>query len=568
MPADTSPRHPDPGQPGPRHPDPQHPDSQHSGPWGPGDERDLDRTVSYRVPRAVIGQEHAVTVDDHTTRMPSWGEPEEIGFATVAQAPPPPPSPDRRRPGRGWIIALVAAVLVGVLAGGGVWAAAKLSGGGTQPQEVLPAGAIAYARLDLDPAANQKLALFSIARKFSATRDSFTGDDPRQALFGALKKDAPDLSKVDYARDVEPWLGDRIGLALLPARDADGEPTGAVAVQVKDEEAARAGLARLGVGPDKAGLAFRDGYAILAPTQPLADEYAKAAPLSGDERFAGDLTALGEQGVLSFWADAEKLVSAGWGAEAGDVTPVLERVRGMRLAGALRFSGDYAELAGISRGGPATQVRPDPVTIGDLPESTVAAASFSGLGDQVREQWPSIQQAGGETFTRFLDGARRQYGLTLPDDLVTLLGKSLTIAVDEQGLDGPTPQVGALLTTDTAKARDLVERVKSFINGRERTADIATAEGDGRFVVASTQEYAGALNHGGTLGEAETFKLAVPDAGKATYAVYADLDRLEKLYLGALQGQERADAQVLRAVGLSGTSGPDGATFTLRVVFD
>jgi hypothetical protein len=310
-------------------------------PWQPGDEPDLDRTVAYRVPRAAANEAH-------TVRLPSWTEPEEIGSATVPGPPAPPQGRGGR--GRGWILALVAAVLVGVVGGGGVWAASKLSGGGAQPQDVLPASAMAYVRLDLDPSAGQKLALFGIARKFSATRDSFGGDDPRKALVTALQKDEPDLSKIDYARDVEPWLGDRVGLAVLPA-DGGGDPVGALAVQVKDEAAARAGIAKMGLGGGKGGLAFREGYAVIAMSQKLADEYVKAAPLSGEPRFAADLDALGEQGVLSFWMDVEKVADAGWSEVAA--TPVLQQIRGMRFAGALRFSGDYAELAGITRGGTA-----------------------------------------------------------------------------------------------------------------------------------------------------------------------------------------------------------------------
>lgn len=529
-------------------------------PWRPGDEPDLDRTVAYRVPRAAANE-------SPTVRLPSWTDPEEIGFATVPGSPAPPSG--RGRLGRGWILALVAAVLVGVVGGGGVWAASKLSGGGTQPQDVLPANAMAYVRLDLDPSAGQKLALFGIARKFSATRDAFGGDDPRKALVTALQKDEPGLSKVDYARDVEPWLGDRAGLAVLPA-DGGGDPVGALAVQVKDEAAARTGIAKMGLGDGKGGLAFRDGYAVIATSQKLADEYVKAAPLSGEPRFAADLDALGEPGVLSFWMDVEKVADAGWSEVAA--TPVLRQIRGMRFAGALRFSGDYAELAGITRGGTATQGRPEPVRIGELPASTVAAASVSGLGDLLREQWPSVESAasgsGGAMVRQALDEARTQYGLSLPDDLATLLGRTLTLALDEQDLDGALPRVGAVLTTDTAKARDVVDRLKGHLNGMERSADIATAEGDGRFVIASTQEYADALNGSGSLGESETFRLAVPDAANATYAVYADLDRLEKLYLDGLKGQERADAEQLRAVGLSGTHGEDGSTFTLRLVFN
>ncbi|WP_169950257.1 DUF3352 domain-containing protein [Microbispora sp. H11081] len=560
MPPETSPQNPSPWQPGSPGPAPRQADAWNPGLWTPGEEQDLDRTVSYRVPRPAPGEAH-------TVRMPSWTEPEEIGSVTLTD---PPPLPRRTRRGRGWIVALVAAVFVGVVGGGGVWAAAKLSGGGAQPQDVLPADALAYVRLDLDPSAGQKLALFGIARKFSATRGSFAGDDPREALVTALRKNEPGLAEIDYARDVEPWLGDRVGLAVLPTADG-GEPVGVLAVQVKDEAAARTGIGRLGLDDGAGGLAFRDGYAIVAASQKQADEYVKAAPLSGDPRFAADLTALGEQGVLSFWMDVEKIVKAA-GRDDVATGPMLQQIKGMRFAAALRFSGDYAELAGITRGGTPTKVRPEPVRIGELPASTVAAASVSGLGDLLRERWPSVERAadgsGGEMVRQTLDGARAQYGLSLPDDLVTLLGRTFTLAVDEQDLDGPLPRVGAVLTTDTAKARDLVTRLQAQLNGTGMPAEVATAEHDGQFVIASTEEYAAALGTGGGLGESETFRTAVPDAGNATYAVYADLDRLEKLYLDDVKGEARADVEMLRAIGLSGTHGQDGTSFTLRLIFN
>ncbi|MEW9533041.1 DUF3352 domain-containing protein [Microbispora sp. NPDC049125] len=560
------------------------PADTHSGYPFPEDQ-DLDRTISYRTPRGL-----PQAGDQHTRRLPNWPEPEEIGVGTVPAALPAalsaagpaaplaaPPAgaesaPPRRR-GRGWIAALVAAVLVAVVCGGGVWAAAKLSGGGTQPQDVLPGGAIAYARLDLDPSAGQKLALFSIARKFSSTRGSFTGDDPRQALFTALRQDVKDVAHVDYAKDVEPWLGDRIGVAVLPPAAKGEEPGVAVAVQVKDEAAARTGLRKLGLEDGAAGLAFRDGYALLAQTQKQADAYAQRAPLARDPQFADDLAALGEPGVLSAWADLGKIVDASGAAEEAAVT-ALAPLRGTRFAGALRFDGSYAELTGITRGGAgAGGAKAEPVAVGSLPDSTVAAASVSGLGEALGEQWPRIQEAakaspGAEGFTTFLDQARDTYGLALPDDLVTLLGKSITVALDERGLDGDQPGVGAVLTGDPAKAQQVLGTLEKMLADSGAPVQLATASGDGRLVVASTQEYAGRLAQSGTLGEDETFRLAVPEAQDATYAFYANLDKIEKLYLGSLQGEERADAAALRAVGLSGKATGGEATFTLRVVFN
>ncbi|MCC5574045.1 DUF3352 domain-containing protein [Microtetraspora sp. AC03309] len=520
-------------------------------PFPPG--QDPDQTISYRTPRPQPSN------DAHTRQ---WPYPEELG-PTVT----PPAAPAKR--GRGWIIALVAAVLVGVVGGGGVWAASMLSGGGTQPDEVLPGNAVAYVRLDLDPAANQKIALFNIARKFSATKESFAGDDPRKALFETMRKDAGEFTELDYAKDVEPWLGDRIGAAVLPPAQDGAEPGMVVAIQVKDEEAALAGIAKLDSTPErtKTGVAFREGYAIIADTQEEADRYAKATPLSENERFTGDLDALGEPGVLSFWADLGAIAKVA-GTEQDPDT--MDLVRNARFTGALRFGDDYAELTGFARGMDVKTPETEPVKLGELPATTAGAAGISGLGDIVRDQWAKLQKAadaagsGGRSLTE--SGA--EYGLTLPDDLVTLLGKSITVAVDGEGLNSDQPNGGVVLRTDPAKAREVLAKLEASAAGGGVAPQLVKVEGDGKLVVATSQDYANKLSGQGTLADSETFQLAMPGAENATFGLYADLDKIESLYLDGLRGEERANAEVLRAVGLSGRASADNAGFTLRVLFN
>ncbi|WP_067174145.1 DUF3352 domain-containing protein [Microtetraspora niveoalba] len=523
--------------------------------------QDPDRTIAYRTPQPPSQpQPH----DDGRTRQ--WPYPEELG----PPAPPGPPATGKRGGGRGWIIALVAAVLVGVVGGGGVWAASVLSGGGTQPHEVLPGNAAAYLRLDLDPAANQKLALLGIARKFSATKESFAGDDPRAAVFETLREEADDLAEVDYARDVEPWLGDRIGIAVFRSQsEYPLIPQTAIAVQVKDEAAARAGLAKLlgDSGPlTPRGIAFRDGYAILGHTQADADGYAKAAPLSENERFAGDMDALGEPGVLSFWADLSATTLNSGDAEDRAAT---ELVRDARLAGALRFGDDYAELTGVVRGMDLKQAETAPVKLGELPASTAAAFGVSGLGDLLRDQWAKLQKAAeGTSDGRALTQTGERYGLTLPDDLVTLFGESVTMAVDREGLDGDQPKGGVVLRTDPAKAREVLAKLEGSAAEGGVAPQLVKVDGDGMLVVATSEDYAKTLSAPGTLGDDETFQRAVPGADDATFGLYADLDRFEDFYLGDLKGEDRADLEVLRAVGLSGRLAGENAGFTLRVLFD
>ncbi|MFF3443524.1 DUF3352 domain-containing protein [Streptosporangium sp. NPDC002721] len=487
-------------------------------------------------------------------------------------AGPPAGPPARKGGGKGWLLAAIVALVVALVGGGGFFAINLLSGGGTQPHDVLPGNALGYVRLDLDPAANQKVALFNIARKFTTTKDSFTGEDPRQAFFDLLKKDADSLGKINYATDIEPWLGVRAGLAALPPAKAGAEPGVVVAVQVTDQDKAKAGIAKL-MGKEKYGIAFRDDYALLTATQAEADRAAASEPLSANANFSDDLSALGETGVLSFWADAGKL--AGLAPELATQDPAtLAQIKNVRVAGALRFDGEYVELAGVSRGAESLDMgTPEASKIGTLPASTAGAISISGLGEVIGKQWAQVMksadQAAGGGVQQFADQAKQRYGLALPDDLVTLLGKNITLAIDSNGLDGNQPKIGAKIVTDPAKAQEVVGKIEKFLaDSGTAVPPLAKVPGDGVFVLASEQNYAAELNKDGALGDSETFQLAIPNAGEATFAVYADLDKVENLYLSGLQGEDKANLQVLRAVGISGTQSGSEATFSLRLLFN
>ncbi|WP_433253273.1 DUF3352 domain-containing protein [Streptosporangium sp. CA-135522] len=486
-----------------------------------------------------------------------------------------PTAPPARKGGKGWLLAVVAALVVVLVGGGGAFAVNLLSGGGTQPHDVLPGNAIGYVRLDFDPAANQKLALFQIARRFTVTKDSFTGDDPRQALFDLAKKDSGSLRDVNYAADVQPWLGDRVGMAALTPAESGGTPGFVVAVQVTDEAKAKAGIAKLMNG-EKYGIAFREDYALLTATQAEADQAAQAAPLADNAGFSDDLNALGETGVLSFWVDAGKIAQVAPELATTQNPAALAQLKNARLAGALRFDGQYVELAGISRGAQALEgvEAPETTGIGRLPASTAGAISISGLGDVIGKQWAQLMQAadqagGGGSFQQFAEQAQQKYGLALPADLVTLLGKNITLAVDANGLDGDQPKFGARIVTDPAKAQEVVGKIEKFIaESGTAVPQLAKLPGDGVLVLAGSPDYAAELAKEGGLADDETFKTAIPDADAATFAAYVDLNKVEKLYLQGLQGDDRANLQQLRAVGMSGTQSGSEASFSLRVLFD
>ncbi|MFB4281085.1 DUF3352 domain-containing protein [Nonomuraea sp. MTCD27] len=482
------------------------------------------------------------------------------------------PAEPAKKGRKSWIIAIAAALAVVVLGGGAVWAVGAFGGGGTQPNDVLPANSIAYARLDLDPAANQKLALFQLARKFTVTKDTFSGEDPRKALFDTINEQDPD-SKIDFAKDVDPWLGSRIGFAAVPS--GKEEPDFAVAVQVKDQEQAKAGIAKLMDG-DKYGIAFREDYALLTATQALADKYAQAeGSLADNAEFSEDMGAVGEQGVLSFWADMGGLLELAKKEIPADQAATLDQVKDARFAGALRFDSAYVELAGVVRGAKGMTPEGDlpKANLGTLPATTAGALSISGMDQIVTKQWAEIEKqataAGSAEISQLLQQAKTQFGLELPADLATIFGKNFTVAVDSEGLDSDQIKGGVRIATDPAKAQAILDKIqRAMTQSGQPAPQIAKVSGDGVFTVATTDEYAKKLAEEGTLADSETFQTAIPNAADVNYALFVDLDKVENLYLKSMEGDDKANAQVLRAVGLSGTQTDSEATFSLRLLFN
>jgi Protein of unknown function (DUF3352) len=484
--------------------------------------------------------------------------------------------PERRRK-RGKLVPLIAALAVLlVLGGGGAFAYSRIAGG-DQPAAVLPGNSLGYVRVDLNPSAGQKVAALRFLRKFPSVRDELgltsDNDDLKQKLFDFMKKSAgDDLEDVNFDTDVKPWLGDRIGVAAVPA---DGnpdtkEPDAVIAIQVTDETKASAGLDKLfAKEKEKPGKAFLNGYAVLAEDQARADKAvaaAKQSPLSENDTFAKDMDELGEQGFASAWVDTKGIATL-----AGDELTEEQRkaLPQGSVAVALRFDAQYVEVKGIVHGDknlkPGKSNAEEVVT--NLPDNTagaLAVADGETLVDRIWEQVQKASQSSGIDLTELANKFGEQYGVTIPADIKLLLGKNFAVSVDKSaGSDGP--QVAAKMKTDPAKAEPVVDKI--IAAARNQTGEdipIKKAKDGETLVVATTQQYADQVLQGGNLGDTESFKLAVPEAKGSVMLGYVDFTAIESL---VPQDKDNADLKVLRAAGVTSQATGDGeGEFTLRVV--
>jgi hypothetical protein len=497
-------------------------------------------------------------------------------------------TPREHKPRRGLVAGIIVGIVVAIGLPIGAFAAFRLLGGGTQPHDVLPADAIGYFRVDVDPSAPQKIDAMRFLRTFPAfekyTRIDSDRADIREVVFDAMLEHEP--CQVDYENDVAPWLGERLGVAVTPPARTGEDPGFAVAVQVSDEQAASRGLEKLracdaGNSP-AGGWTHLDGYMIVSQTERDAESIAAAAeqnPLAGDEQFRSDMDRLGEQGVASVWFSGEGMYEALATDDAFRPTDDQLRRQVARSyrsgAVAFRFDSRYVELATVLTGSAYEESDDDAVADMALPESTAVALGFADGQGFVDEQWDMM--LGGDP--GMANQIERELGLELPTDLRTLFGESFTLALDGANLDlgalgsaGPSAlDLGVRVSTDPAELTRIVQRLESKARQSGFPLDLVVEDSDAGVVAALNRAYAGELTESGSLAGTDVFQTAVPDADEAQSVFFLNFDMLEQPVLDLMRQGGAADREVednltkVEAIGASGSSHDGYAEGAFRI---
>lgn len=554
-------------------------------------------------------------------------------------------------------LALIAGAAVGVVA------FTKLSGGGPQPADVLPASTVAYVRLDLDPSASQKIALLDLIDRVPEVKqelgleDVDSQADLREVAFTDWFG-LEDACGVDYEDDVKPWIGERVGLGLVGGfeiTDDEAETELSIAensvlvLQVTDEDKAREGITKLvtecgvleevagelGEDLDEPGIVFRNGYALVTISPDSAEAIDAAADegtLGGDnDKFTSDMDTLGEDGVASIWYDQGALFDKAEQAieELGDDAPadVDEFLAAYEIldtaAVTVRATDDSLEAAGVT-----TLTRdldsPDEDGVAGLPEDTLVGASLVGGSQFADNIWTSVLPLGelffgfqaidycfpedepdvepeptepaepspspaptgpdGEplpepidpgtaipeeeddysyeectppSFDDALEDFEDETGLTLPEDLETLLGDELNLYVGSDGLDDldnardlddvlDTVSAGIEITSDG----DVVGVLESLIEYVGIDLDV-TATDDGA-IVATNDDAADTLESDDGLSGTEAFGTVIEEHDRPLGGLFVDITGLVDVFKSAGAPSDFTDdLSFLRAFGFA-----------------
>jgi hypothetical protein len=490
--------------------------------------------------------------------------------------------------------------VVAVLLGGGAFAVYKLDPFGTftsgtpAAAEAVPSEALFYVGVDLDPSAEQKVRAVQFLNHFPAFKENVdiadAESDIRKSLFDSALKSSESSCDLSFDADVKPWLGYKFAFAGMPGDATEGSegpstPNVVFSIEVSDESGAKEGLSKLGScsGADSDfGVAFTGDYALLAETQSLADQYADdvaKGSLADDAGFKSDLDSLGDLGFATMWVDIKSSVELFVPpsmASGGDLDFLMNSYQ--RAAATFRFESNSVEIV-ASVFGDTVEIAHEDNKIVDLPESTAFAMSESGGETRLDETWQTVVDAAknqGVDVDTQIAQFEAQTGLSLPDDIATLLGANIMFAVDAEGLsaaalaseDPSQINAGVRFTNDPAELNAVYNKVLSFVQtaaGRE--FPVSKKDLDDGLVVATNEDYAAKLGEDGSLGDSDAFTSVIDDAASKEFVLFFNFDSIEEQIVQAMQ-DDGTPAEVIenvtpiQAFGI--TSDVDGDYFTTR----
>ncbi len=297
------------------------------------------------------------------------------------------------KPGRKRTLIIVAAGLLTVFVVGGVFAFSKLSGGGVQPEELLPSDTVGFAKIDLNPSFGQKIEFVRFVSHFSGTFKDFDSKDP---VGSVLNKVSPS-STLNWD-EIKPWIGNRFAIAGV--QDTAGVSP-VLIVGISNESQMKYYFAK---HPPDFKYVVKDGFALIADRQATLDIVA-AAPkhLNSNPTYTSDINSLGGSQVAVLWGDLKPLLKAAGNTlellnsnqELDTLKQAIEKSNARVVVG-LHFSSSSLVATFLTRGEEMTDktlFNSGETDLGDLPVETLASLSIAGIGDYLSASIEKNQSA-------------------------------------------------------------------------------------------------------------------------------------------------------------------------------
>jgi hypothetical protein len=447
----------------------------------------------------------------------------------------------------------VLAVLAALMAACGGGAAS----GGADPASAVPAGAPFYFEVVIRPEGDLREDALAAAGKVLRT------DDPsakiREYVDKALRESSD--TKLDYEKDIEPWLGERAGVWLSDATDKNGEPVGSAIIAITDKDLAQQSVEEsrkkdggatmrsykdvsYEVDEDGVATGLTEDFVIAGPEaqfKQTVDALEGDEPLAESDRYTDGRDKLADDRLGHFYVDFQRLLKLGFESEPNGAEQLrqfqqivpLEKIgpvmgsfaaNGDRLA--LDVSVDFAGAKSLGPLGNLTTGASTPL-LKELPGDTWGAFGTPDYGKSLAASLDSFAGAFGGAA---LEGQlRQQYGIDLNEDVLSWIGdvaffirgNSITdldggavieVTDDAKAATGFGKLVGLLQSAGDLDAKPIkIDGADAAFAVQDGTTpkEIVFARGNGKVVIAYGSDAAtAALTPADKLGDAELFAQA------------------------------------------------------------
>ena len=346
-----------------------------------------------------------------------------------------------RVPRRAATAALAGLALTPLAACGGDEATSAGAGDGLA--RLAPPTSIFYAEAAIRPQGDMKADLDALVAKFA----------PGQTTEGLVAKAFRDSSdKVDFKRDIEPWLGERAAVAVTGVQAAgSGDPDVAALVETTDPEKAlatvrkgvdgkladrsHAGVDYLFDAADKSAAGIVDDTLVggtEAAFKAVVDASEKGG-LSGNDRYTKVVDAVDDDAFGFLYGDVRRVLELAQRAGPADATP--QQLEGIRELFDRRGVSTFAaglvatDKAVTLRAAAPTKAGGDAATadaVAALPAGAWAALGLGDLGKSISEGLDGVKSLAGPGFDvqSGLDQLEQQAGIDVQKDLLSWMGQT------------------------------------------------------------------------------------------------------------------------------------------------
>jgi hypothetical protein len=309
------------------------------------------------------------------------------------------------------LAALAAAATIALIGGCGGGSS------GSQLATLAPPGTPVFVEGTLQPEGELKENVEAIAKQVAGVDN--LGDFIAEELESEAESEG---DPVDFAKEVEPWLGERGGVFFERLEGEDFTGTG-VLVESTDTEATQEFIDKHDEGKEGRVVGLVGDFLVVAEDQKVFDEVEEASEgeaLADEDTFTKAISAASDGSLADVYLDVGKLIDQNGGQIDPTARQALENAgidpsEATAVASIVPGSEQIAVELSSDLGGQEAPTGDASELLGELPGDAFAGIAVSGFGEQLKEALDSIDEEGipGTVPPNQLKKGLKQFGVDI-----------------------------------------------------------------------------------------------------------------------------------------------------------